>query len=136
MREFVCFLLLTALLLSIAGCSGNQPQVQDIRGEDVYEAYKAAGYGVDMSNPPTDNDELYYCTVRATDLEGHSIVFHFCNSAADAQALAEERQWNWAVWLVSVAMFEPTWLTTKTYGNIEIEYDNAALYRPFAKLIQ
>lgn len=136
MRKFVGFLLLAALLLGLVGCGGNQPQTAEIRPEDVYEVYLAAGYNVDIWNPPTDNDLLYHTTVTARDLEGHSITFHFCNSAADAAALAEERQWNWAVWLVTLAMFRPTWLTTTTYGNIEIEYDHASIYQPFAKMIR
>lgn len=135
MRKTISFLMLVALLIGLVGC-GDQPQTMEIRPEDVYKAYQTAGYNVDISNPPTDSDLLYHTTVTVRDLEGHSIIFHFCNSSADAEALAEERQWNWALWIYSLALFQPTWLTTKTYGNIEIEYDDSDLHRPFQELIR
>lgn len=136
MRKMISAILLAAILLGLVGCGAYHAQTVEISAEDVYEVYRAAGYNVDIGNPPTDNDLLYHTTVTARDLEGHSIAFHFCNSAADAEALAEERQWNWAVWLVTLAMFQPTWLTTSTYGSIEIEYNHTGIYQPFAKMIR
>ena len=136
MRKLIIFLMLVALMLGLAGCGAHHSQAVEICAEDVYEVYRAAGYNVDISNPPTDSDLLYHTIVTARDLKGRSITFHFCDSAADAEALAEERQWNWAVWLVTLAMFRPTWLTTATYGSIEIEYDHSGIYQPFAKMIR
>jgi hypothetical protein len=52
-----------------------------------------------------------------------------------AESYAKERKWNVALWLYSAAMHQPTWRTTATYGNIEIEYDRNELYKPFAALV-
>lgn len=140
MRKLGCAVLAVLLVLALFGCAGEQTQFKRLTGEDVYYAYVALeeklGLQVSLSNPPTDNDLPYYATVTARDLEGNMIIFHFCKTAADAESFAKERQWNGVLWFLSLVMGKSSWLTTTTYGNIEIEYDNPKLYEPFAQLIR
>lgn len=140
MKKLYSVVLVLALTAGLFGCSGAQKEIKQIKTEDVYYAYEALserlGLQVDISNPPTDNDLPYYATVTARDLEGNMIIFHFCKTAADAESFAKERQWNGVLWFLSLVMGKSSWLTTTTYGNIEIEYDNPKLYEPFAQLIR
>ena len=55
---------------------------------------------------------------------------------AQSENYAKERQWNGVLWFLTLIMGKSTWLTTTTYGNIEIEYDNRKLYELFAQLIR
>ena len=140
MRKLCCIVLALALSVGLLGCVGEQPQIKALKAEDVYHAYAAweekLGWNVYISNPPTENDLPYYATVTVHDLEGNMIVFHFCSTAAEAESYAKERQWNGVLWFLSLMMGDSSWLTTTTYGNIEIEYDSRKLYEPFAQLIR
>ena len=140
MKKLCCFVLTLALTAGLFGCASGQGEIKQIKAEEVYYAYEALaeklGLQVDISNPPTDSDLPYFATVTARDMEGNMIVFHFCSSAAEAESYAEERQWNGVLWFLTLVMGKSSWLTTTTYGSIEIEYDSYKLYEPFAQMIR
>lgn len=130
-RCFAC-ILCAALLLSCFGCS---KQTKEITCADVIAAYEKAGY--EVFHKDESYEENGVCYVRADDPKSDDyIYFEFFEDAESAEAYAESRQWNVVLWLFSVIYSDPTWLTTKTYGNIEYEYDNDELIRPFNELIK
>ena len=64
------------------------------------------------------------------------IFFYFFDTHEQANAYAKTREYNVLIWLFSAIYGDPSWLTTKVYNQIEIEYDQAYLYEPFEKLLQ
>lgn len=134
MKKLLSILLLFAMVAAMfAGCAGKQGR--PVSCDEVIAAYEAAGYQVYHRDYP-EKEYGYSCCIEIDSEDGAHISFNFFETEQEAAAYAEERQWNWAVWLISVAMQQPTWLTTKTYGNIEIEYTTGSLYKPFQQLIE
>ncbi len=129
MGKILVGLLLTALLLS--GCSAA---VREVDCNEIAAAYEAAGYEVFHQDPSALGD--FECYMVATDEKtGESIYFHRFPTAVEAESYADARQYNVLLWGLSVLYGDPSWLHTTTYGVYEIEYDNDALYEPFADLI-
>lgn len=132
MNKVLALLLGTVILLS---CSGCQSEKKEISCREVVAAYETAGY--EIFHKESDEELDCVCYVRATaPKSGEYIFFHFFDSAEAAESYADERKWNLILWLYSLACREPTWLTTQTYNNIEIEYDNGDLYKPFQTLLE
>lgn len=126
--------LLAVILMVILLCGCQRTTAVQVSCADVIAAYESAGY--EVFHKDTAMEEDYVCYVKAEDEKtGDSIYFHFFDAAEEAEAYAEDRKWNVFVWFYTVALSEPTWLKTKTYGNIEYEYDNKALTQPFIELI-
>ena len=134
MKKAISILLLFAMVAAVfAGCAGKQGR--PVSCDEVVAAYEAAGYRVYHRDYP-EKQYGYSCCIEIDSEDGEHISFNFFETEQEAAAYAEERQWNWAVWLISVAMQQPTWLTTVTHYNIEIEYDSKDLYKPFEQLIE
>lgn len=131
MKKRIAIVLCLCLLLPLVGCG---KQTREITCADVVAAYEAAGYSVSHRDYP-EEEYGYLCMVRIEEEDGDSIEFHFHETAEKAQAEAKERQWNVLLWLFSVIYSDPTWLETETYQNIEIEYDDDDLYKPFKQLV-
>ena len=132
MKRIFAILLCITLLLCGTGCNA---QVRDITCADVIAAYEKAGYGVFHKEESYEDNGV--CYVRVDDPKSDDyIYFEFFEDAESAQAYAKQRQWNVVLWLFSLIYSDPTWLVTKTYGNIEYEYDNDDLVKPFEQLIK
>ena len=132
-KRILGLLVVVATVLSC--CSGCRQEKREIRCEEVIAAYEQAGYEVWHRDYP-DREYGYLCEVTIEEEDGDSIRFHFYETSEEAEAEAEQRQWNGLLWMFSVIYGEPTWLETEIYCNIEIEYDDDALYKPFKKLIR
>lgn len=132
MKRILCLLLLAAVVLSCFGGCAAEPD-REVRCAEVVAAYEEAGYSVWHRDYP-EKEYGYACCIEIESDDGDRISFHFFETDQEAEAYAKERQWNWALWLYTAAMFQPTWLTTETYRNIEIEYDSKDLYAPFQQL--
>ena len=131
MRRFLVIFMAFALLLTFCGCSKSE---KVISCGDVIAAYEEAGYEVWHSE--WENQDFTY-SVQANDPKtGEYISFHFFETSEEAEVYAETRQYHVLIWIFSVIYGDPSWLTTKTYQNIEIEYDHSYLYEPFQKLIR
>ena len=131
MKKIIAAVLLLSMALTMfAGC---QKEKKEITCAQVIAAYEEAGYEVYHREYP-EKEYGYVCMVRIEEGDGDSIEFHFHETSEDAQAEAEERQWNSLLWIFSAIYGEPTWLKTETYRNIEIEYDDDDLYTPFKEL--
>lgn len=134
MKRIFSVLLMVAMVLSLfSGCAGRQDK--EVTCQDVIAAYEEAGYSVWHKDYP-EKEYGYTCCIEIEGEDGSHISFHFFDTEKEAQDYAKERKWNVVLWLYTAAMFQPTWLTTKTYGNIEIEYDDGALYKPFQSLLK
>lgn len=133
MKKWILLLLTAAILLGCTGCSNEKPE---ITCRQVIAAYEQAGYEIFHKDTTTEDYE-WDCYIKATHPDsGDYIMFHFFGSPEAAESYADTRQWNWATWLYTLACFQPTWLTTETYNNIEIEYSDGDLYKPFQTLLK
>jgi hypothetical protein len=129
-KMFLSMLLLISIFVLIS-CDNNK---KEITCDDVIKVYEEAGYKV--FHKETTNDLKYECYVQCTASDSEDyIIFHFFETYDEAESYTDERDWNVILFIFSCAMFEPTWLTTKTYNNIEIEYHENYLYKPFKSLI-
>lgn len=134
MKRGISVLLLLALVLPLfSGC--KEKEQREISCEEVIAAYEEAGYTVYHREEP-EKEFGYTCLVSISQEDGDAIYFHFYETNEEAEAYAEERQWNVLVWLFTWIYGDPSWLTTETYRNIEIEYDDKELYKPFKELIE
>ena len=133
MKRFLALFLCAVALLSCTGCSGLQKK--EITCADVIAAYEKAGYGV--FHKEESYAENGTCYVRIDDLKSDEyIYFEFFTDAKSAEAYAEQRQWNVALWLFSLIYSDPQWNVTKTYNNIEYEYRfGSDMINPFNELI-
>ena len=129
-RRSVCAVLVLCLLVvCFSGCA--QEENKQISCDDVIAAYQNAGYAIFHIDTAAEAEE-WLCCVSAEDEE--YIYFYFFEDNETAQDYADERQWNVVLWLYSLAMFEPTWVSTKVYGNIVYQYSDSDLLKPFNDL--
>ena len=131
MKKSSSILLLLLMILSLF--SGCGKQKEPVSCEQVIAAYEEAGYEVYHWDYP-EREYGYACSVRIEQEDGDSIEFHFHETSEEAEAELEERKWNVVLWLFSAIYGDATWLKTEVYCNIEIEYDDKALYKPFQNL--
>lgn len=133
MKKGIALLLAAAILLCCTGCKA---EIKNISCDDVIAAYESAGYEIFHKDTGAEDYE-WECYIQATHPDsGSYIMFYIFDSPDAAESYADTRQWNVVLWLYSLASGHPTWLTTETYGNIEIEYDDGELYKPFQTLLK
>ncbi len=130
MKKALGILLALAVALSLFGCA--EKEIKNLPPDQVEAAYQAKGYQVVRCDYP-DQDYGYFCHLRIQSGE-EEIHFKFYNTVQEAQAEEEERTWHPVLYLFTAALGQPTWLHTTTYGSIEIEYTDKALYKIFQEL--
>ena len=57
-----------------------------------------------------------------------AIYFHFFEIKEEAEEYSSEGKWNILLYLYSIIAAEQTWITTKTYNNIAIDYTDYYIY--------
>lgn len=134
MRRILSAVLIYAVVLAAFTACSTKPE-KEVSCEDVISAYEEAGYVVEHIEC-SGKDYGYSCVVNITVEDYDSTAsFKFYETDEEAQVEADKRQWNVILWLYTSALFQPKWLHTKSYRNIEIEYDDSDLYKPFRDLI-
>ena len=134
-KLWLIVLLCTCLLFS--GCNTVKKTDKAITCDDVVLAYQEAGYSVFHKEYEEPDEFGAACYLRIDDKDSDDyIYFEFFQTHEEAVEYSEKRQYNVAIWLFSVIYGEPTWVTTKVYNQIEYEYWNAELEKPFLELIR
>ena len=132
-KRICAVLALFVSLFCLTGCQANE--VTQLTCDQIIAAYEKAGYEIFHKDTAAE-EYAWACYVKAEDKEsGEYIFFHFFDSEDAAKAYADTQQWNVVLWLYSLISSQPTWITVKTYGNIEYEYGNSALIGPFQELL-
>ena len=134
--KLILILTLFLSVISLASCDGqNITSDKEITCEDIIKVYEEAGYDT-FHKETTDKDYDWKCYVKCTAPDSDDYIFFYIfETNEEAESYAKERGWNLLLYFMSCFMGEPSWLTTKTYNNIEIEYDQNYLYKPFKEML-
>ena len=131
MKKIVLTLMLLISIIALISCDYTK---KEITCEDVINAYEEVGYNVFHKEYNYEEGQICYVKCTALDSDDY-IYFNFFENQEFAEKYANERDWNIVLFIYSCSLFEPTWLTAKTYSNIEIEYHQNYLYKPFKSLM-
>lgn len=132
MKKKMLFLTMLITLASLSSCGNNK----EITCEDVIKIYEEAGYSVFHSEQADQEVVDWNCYVVCTAHDSNDdIYFHFFETKEEAEEYSREGKWNILLYLYSIIAAEPTWVTTKTYNNIAIDYTDYYTYKPFKSLI-
>ena len=136
MKKVILMSLLLSVIFPLSSCgSQNITNDKEITCEDIIRVYEEAGYEI-FHKETTEQEYNWECYVKCTAPDSNDyIFFNFFETNEEAVSYEEEREWNLLLYFTSCFMGEPSWLITKTYNNIEIEYDQKYLYKPFEELI-
>ena len=135
MKKVVLILCLFLLIFTLISCSDNVISEKEITCEDIINAYEEAGYEI-FHKETTNQDYEWNCYVKCTALDsGDYIFFYIFDTNEEAVNYADEREWNILLYFFSEWFGDSSWLKTKSYNNIAIEYDQNYLYEPFNHMI-
>lgn len=133
-----CLLLIFTLLLlfTLISCDNdNTIAEKEITCDDIIEVYKEAGYEI-FHKETTDQDYDWNCYVKCTAPDSDDYIFFYIfDTNEEAVNYADEREWNILLYFFSELFGDSSWLKTKSYNNIAIEYDQKELYKPFESLL-
>ena len=136
MKKYISILMLFLSVISLASCdSQNITSDKEITCEDIIKVYEEAGYDI-FHKETTEQDYDWECYVKciAPDSDDY-IFFYIFDTNEEAVNYADEREWNILLYFFSELFGDSSWLKTKSYNNIAIEYDQKELYVPFESLI-
>ena len=136
MKKYISILMLFLSVISLASCdSQNITSDKEITCEDIIKVYEEAGYDI-FHKETTEQDYDWECYVKciAPDSDDY-IFFYIFDTNEEAVNYADEREWNILLYFFSELFGDSSWLKTKSYNNIAIEYDQNELDVPFESLI-
>ncbi len=135
MKKIISLLLLISIsIIGLSSC--KKEKISAPTCDEVIEAYEKAGYHVShFKNEFKDDsfDDICYVKVWLDD-EYENVYFYFYESAEAAETFDREREYHVLIFLFTVIYGDPTWVWTKTYGNIEYEYEDPRMIKPFKEL--
>lgn len=136
MRKIGVMLLLLISILGLSSCDNdNMVSEKEITCKDIIKVYEEAGYEI-FHKETINQDYEWTCYVKCTAAESDDYIFFYIfDTNEEASNYADERDWNILLYLFSGLFGDSSWLKTKSYNNIAIEYDQNELYEPFESLI-
>ena len=136
MKKYISILMLFLSVISLASCdSQNITSDKEITCEDIIKVYEEAGYDI-FHKETTDQDYDWECYVKCTAPDSDDYIFFYIfDTNEEASNYADGRDWNILLYFFSELFGDSSWLKTKSYNNIAIEYDQNELYVPFESLI-
>ena len=134
--KLILILSLAFSIISLASCdSQNITSDKEITCVDIIKVYEEAGYEI-FHEETTDQDYDWNCYVKCTAPDSDDYIFFYIfDTNEEAVNYADEREWNILLYFFSELFGDSSWLKTKSYNNIAIEYDQNELYVPFESLI-
>ena len=136
MKKTVVTLLLLISIITLSSCDNdNIVAEKEITCEDIIKVYEEAGYEI-FHKETTTQDYNWNCYVKCTDPNSDDYIFFYIfETNEEATSYAEERKGNILIYFFSWIFGDASWLTTKSYNDIEIEFDQNKLYEPFKSLM-
>ena len=136
MKKIILILMSLISISTLISCGNdNIISEKEITCEDIITVYENAGYEVFHKETITQ-DYSWNCYVKCTALDSDDYIFFYIfETNEEAKSYADERRGNLLLYIFSGIFGEASWLKTKSYNNIEIEFDKDELFEPFKLLI-
>ena len=136
MKKFILLIIEIFLVITLSSCDNdNIVSEKEITCEDIIKVYEKAGYEI-FHKETTDQDYDWNCYVKCTAPDSDDYIFFYIfDTNEEACNYADGRDWNILLYFFSELFGDSSWLKTKSYNNIAIEYDQNELYVPFESLI-
>ena len=136
MKKFILLIIAIFLVITLSSCDNdNIVSEKEITCEDIIKVYEKAGYEI-FHKETTDQDYDWNCYVKCTAPDSDDYIFFYIfDTNEEACNYADGRDWNILLYFFSELFGDSSWLKTKSYNNIAIEYDQNELYVPFESLI-
>ena len=136
MKKFILLIIAIFLIITLSSCDNdNIVSEKEITCEDIIKVYEKAGYEI-FHKETTDQDYDWNCYVKCTAPDSDDYIFFYIfDTNEEACNYADGRDWNILLYFFSELFGDSSWLKTKSYNNIAIEYDQNELYVPFESLI-
>ena len=136
MKKFILLIIAIFLVITLSSCDNdNIVSEKEITCEDIIKVYEKAGYEI-FHKETTDQDYDWNCYVKCTAPDSDDYIFFYIfDTNEEASNYADGRDWNILLYFFSELFGDSSWLKTKSYNNIAIEYDQKELYKPFESLL-
>ena len=136
MKKFILLIIAIFIVITLSSCDNdNIVSEKEITCEDIIKVYEKAGYEI-FHKETTDQDYDWNCYVKCTAPDSDDYIFFYIfDTNEEACNYADGRDWNVLLYFFSELFGDSSWLKTKSYNNIAIEYDQNELYVPFESLI-
>ena len=136
MKKFILLIVTIFLTITLSSCDNdNMVSDKEITCEDIISVYEEAGYEI-FHKETTNQDYNWNCYVKCTAPDSDDYIFFYIfDTNEEADNYADERDWNILLYFFSELFGDSSWLKTKSYNNIAIEYDQSELYKPFESLM-
>ena len=130
MKRIFYISILSIFVLLTVSCKPSTLE-KEISCQDLINAYSEYDeYSV--THVENSNEDAIMCFVKIEDIDGDYVYFEFYDTKE--HALENEKKYNIAIWFISLLYGESRWLHTKTYNNINYEYFDSSLIKPFEDL--
>lgn len=138
MKKLIAFLLLLVLALPLTAC--DSADGIEFTCDEIIAAYEGAGYTVRHTHESYAEGGICSLTIYKSGddyYESHDFIeIEIFENEEYAKAYNDERQFNWAVWMIFAIYGEPRWLHTERYGNVHVEYYPNEFIKPLKQLIK
>ena len=134
MKKMLLTILMSFNLLSLTSCNQTTTNIE-ISCFEIEKAYLEEGYYVFHREHSDEYDSCYMIMKKNKDVE-EAIYFNIYNTVEEAQKIQKEEKWNALLWLYGMLYGEVRWKKSKCYNNIQYDYFDASLVKPFKSLIE
>ena len=138
MKKLIAFLLLLVFVLPLTAC--DSADGVEFTCDEIIAAYEDAGYSVSHTHSSYIEGGICSLTIFKSGeeyYENHDFIqIEIFENEDYAKAYNDERQFNWAVWMIFAVYGEPRWLHTERYGNVHVEYYPNEFIKPLKQLIK
>ena len=125
------------LILTLALTACHVPEERHITCDEILAAYEGFPYK-NLYHDDHETNRQDYCQISlevTRDNKYEYVHFYVFDTFEEAEAYAEERKYNIAVWIIAIMYGESRWLQVGSFGNVAYEYYDTELYEPFATLV-
>ena len=134
MKKFLSILFISFTLISLTSCNQSTSDIE-ISCYEIEQAYLKAGYYVFHREHKNEYDSCYMI-MKKSEKENDAIYFNIYDTVEEAQKIQEDEEWNVLLWFYGVLNNEFRWLKSKCYNNIQYDYFDSSLVKPFIELIE
>ena len=130
----VLLLLIPFTILSLTSCDNASSGVS-ITCDEIEKVYLDNGYDVFHKDHNDESNNCYMVFKKNKD-SNDAIYFNIYETNEDAQDAQKDGEWNLVLWFYSAINGETRWKQSKCYNNIQYDYFDSTLAKPFEDLLK